>query len=75
MSSDDELLDPWMARVYSAVVDKMVVKYGNNQHYIWRHPSVETVRRHCWCYSSFARRKSIYPWDSRALVIVKRNSV
>ena len=43
MSSDDELLDPWMARVYSAVVDKMVVNYGNNQHYTCRHPSVETV--------------------------------
>ena len=43
MSSDDELLDPWMARVYSAVVDKMVVNYANNQHCICRHPSVETV--------------------------------
>ena len=43
MSSDDELLDPWMARVYSAVVDKMVANYGNNQHYICHHPSVETV--------------------------------
>jgi hypothetical protein len=73
MSSDDELLDPWMARVYSAVVDKMVVNYGNNQHYICRHPSVETVD--IAGVTPFARRKSIYPWDSRALVIVKRNSV
>ena len=40
MSSDDELLDPWMARMYSAVVDKMVVNYGNNQHYICRHPQL-----------------------------------
>ena len=43
MSSYDELLDPWMARVYSAVVNKMVVSYGNNKHYICHHPSVETV--------------------------------
>ncbi len=30
-SHDDELLDLWMARMFSAVIDKMVVNNGNNQ--------------------------------------------